>query len=267
MKKKIGNTEFYIDLRHITRLIIPVLIIVLIIVFIVHLFSYNRKADYSTEIVNENLKTVETFDFSSVAAVNARVETLNDREKPAASASSEKGKYKALFNGSIILGDSVTEGLTEYGYLGNDVVFSKIGSSIKTSKDLFDKSAAVYPKNAFFAMGMNDMERYEGDSAAFIKDYRALIEKFMKKSPDTKIFVCTISKPGRSAIAKNHYLGNYRTFCEAIKQMCSEMNITCIDVTDILRRNPGLYQPDGIHAKPGYYPIWLNRMAEAANLK
>ena len=80
-----------------------------------------------------------------------------------ANGQSNKARYMSKFKGSIVVGDSVTEGLSVYGWLSDDQVFSKIGSSVMTGDDLFSSAAGTYPSTAFFAFGMNDMGNYRGD--------------------------------------------------------------------------------------------------------
>ena len=183
-----------------------------------------------------------------------------------ANGQSNKARYMSKFKGSIVVGDSVTEGLSVYGWLSDDQVFSKIGSSVMTGDDLFSSAAGTYPSTAFFAFGMNDMGNYRGDEKAFIKKYEARLKAFHKASPKTKICVCGISAPTDAAMAKNKSISNYKKFNSAIKKMCAKNKYVYIPTADILQKHPELYAGDGIHAQATYYPYWLDRMIEGAEL-
>ncbi len=113
---------------------------------------------------------------------------------------------------------------------------------------------------------MNDMGNYSGDSTAFIKKYSSLIKAFRKKSPDSKILVCSISTPSQDAIKSNSSIGNYKKFNKALERMCNKEGYIFVNDTAILQDHPELYAGDGIHASPEYYPLWMDEMAKAAQL-
>ncbi len=249
------------------RLIIAVIAAVFLIIFLWHLFSTNAKANYDSSAVSKNIKTIERFDFSNVTTVEEEIDALKASATNGTQKKTDKAAYQKAFRGSIVLGDSVTEGLSAYGYLPEDIVFSKIGASLVNGTDLFNQAASTYPKNAFFAMGMNDMGNYKGDAEAFIQQYKTRLQEFQKATPKTKIFVCSISHPNETAIQKQSWLGNYDAFNKQIKAMCKELKYTYIDVSSIFEKHPEYYAKDGIHASTDYYPYWLKMMANAADLE
>ena len=215
-------------------LLIALIAAVFLIVFLWHIFIFNSKADYETDVIAKNLKTVERFDFSNVATVEEEIDALKAAQKDSTTKTSDKAAYQKAFRGSIVLGDSVTEGLSTYGFLPSDIVFSKIGASVANDSSLFEKAASTLPKNAFFAMGMNDMGNYKGDPEGFVNQYKKCLTAFQKASPKTKVFVCSISHPSESAIEKKSWLGDYDSFNKQIKAMCKELKYTYIDVSSTL---------------------------------
>ncbi len=258
--------DTFSDREKLLRIIIALIITFFLITFLFFLFSRNSEADIAGDNVEKNIKSVERFDYSNVSTVEQEIDELNAQNKTESSTTTDKAAYQKAFKGSIILGDSVTEGISAYGYLSEDVVFSKIGASVASDSDLFKKAAALYPRQAFFAMGMNDMGNYD-DPKEFVKQYKKCLKQFMKDSPKSEIYVCSISKPSDSAIARKSWLGNSEKFNKQIKAMCKSMDITYIDVTSIFKNHPELYEKDGIHAKSAYYPYWLEMMADAADIK
>lgn len=174
--------------------------------------------------------------------------------------------YDKVFDGNVILGDSITEGISAYGFLREDQVYCEIGGSVMKSADIVKKAAAVKPENAFFAYGTNDMGMYSGNTEAFIEKYSSLIRDFMKLSPDTKIYVNSISPPSESKIASGGYFYKWTEFNDAIKEMCGSLGIDYIDNVYILTENPNLREGDGVHVSKSYYPYWLDNMIEHAGL-
>ncbi len=258
--------DIFSDRTILLHIIIALIVTAFLISFLFHLFARNSKAEIAGDNVDKNIKSVERFDYSNVATVEEEIDELNASIKKESTSTTDKAAYQKAFKGCIILGDSVTEGISAYGYLSDEIVFSKIGASVATDSSLFEKAAALYPSKAFFAMGMNDMGNYS-EPKDFIKQYKKCLKQFMKDSPKTEIYVCSISKPSDNAIAKKSWLGNSEKFNKQIKSMCKSLDVTYIDVTGIFKNHPDLYEGDGIHAKSAYYPYWLDMMAKAARIK
>lgn len=174
--------------------------------------------------------------------------------------------YEKVFEGNVILGDSITEGLSAYGYLNEEQVFCEIGGSVMKSANIVKRAAAVKPKNAFFSYGTNDMGMYNGNAEMFTEKYASVIKAFMELSPDTKIYVNSISKPSESKIAAGGHYHKWESFNAAIKDMCGSLGVEYIDNVYILLEHPELYAGDGIHVSTSYYPYWLENMTEQADL-
>ena len=251
--------------RGIIRTAVAVLVLVFIgnVVFNIVRPTIAPRADRSA--MAANIKMIDKMQTADVAKIEGMVRTLDMRD---AHSNTEGMKiiYRRMFQTSVILGDSLTEGLTVYGWLPRSVVFSKVGGSLVYADDVFTKAARTKPEYAFFAFGMNDMGNYGGDADSFIEKYSNLLKAFKKISPNTTIVVNSISTPTEAARAGNKSIRAYKKFNNAIKKMCNDKHYIFIDITDILPSNPDLYAGDGIHAAPDYYPLWMDRMIDAAGL-
>lgn len=253
--------------------IVCAVIVILVFIFIFHLLQFNHRAEPSASAVKQNIETVQSYDYSTVATIESKVQSL-DQSNPTtggSSATDSRAQYRKQFSNCVVVGDSVTEGLSAYGFLSDDQVFCEIGASVMHSGKLFTAAARTYPNNAFFAFGMNDMGNYNGNPKAFTDHYTELLKEFHKISPKTRIYVCSISKPSDRTLKKRKILRNYKKFNDAIEQMCessklSDVKPVYINVTGILEDHSNLYAGDGIHAQPAYYPYWLDMMAEKAGL-
>ena len=250
-------------------LIFLVVLLLLLCVFLFNILHHNHNAEYSNNTVKSNISAISKFDFSKVTTVENQVKALNGASSSDAhntSGNTSKAQYQKIFGSSIVIGDSITEGLRDYGFLGSDQVFCKIGASVMQGDDLFDSASHTYPKFAFFAFGMNDMGNYNGNTARFTAKYKSMLKAFKAKSPNTHIYINSISIPSDEAMARNKSIRNYNKFNNALKSMCDELHITYIDNTFILKDNKSYYAADGIHVLPAYYNKWLNNMIMKAGL-
>lgn len=238
-----------------------------LVIFVSHLMSWNRSDDsYSSYELKVNQQQVAAAQKGDVASVEKEISQMDARLKSGDSASGKRAWYMERFRNCVVVGDSLTEGLSVYQWLSKKQVFSSVGASLINDEKLFRKAAATYPKTAFFAFGMNDMGNYRGDAKAFIARYEKLLAMVHKKSSKTEIYVCSISTPTKGAIKRKKVLKNYKKFNKAIQEMCKKKGYTYVDGSDILPNHKSLYAGDGIHAASAYYPMWMDRMIEEADL-
>ena len=249
------------------RIIASVVSVVFAIVFCINLFSFNTPASYSGDAVDKGRDQVNSYDFSTVRKVEKKIKSLESKETNTFNIKTKSNiYYLKKFRNSVILGDSITEGLHVYGFLPDDIVLCSIGASLAGSDALFKKAAKLLPENAFFTFGMNDLITYRGKVKPFIKEYSRLLEKFHKKSPDTLIYINSISIPRKDIQKDKPSLKHYKEYNKALEKLCEEKDYTFIDNTYILKKSPKLYAPDGIHVNIPYYPLWMNDMVIEADL-
>lgn len=261
------DISYFKERDNVIRLIMYGGIFVIAIIFLFNLFKINRPTDrLSEEEMRKNARSLNRIvEEATVDAVQAQLDAMEQSGNTKV-AETAKARFMKKFAKSMVVGDSLTEGLPLYGYLSEDQVVSKIGASLINGDDMFKKASSARPANVFFAFGMNDMGNYKGDARAFVKRYSELIDKFHKESPKTRIYVCSISTPTEEAIKDNSSISKYAEFNREIQKMCKKKKITYIDISKLLPEHPEKYAPDGIHADASYYPLWLNMMADAAGL-
>ena len=249
------------------RIIASVVSIIFAVVFCLNLFSFNFDASYSDDTIKGSRDAVNSYDYSTVQDVESAVKKLEAKNEGKLKVKVQSNVYYLKkFRDSVILGDSITEGLNVYGFLPDDIVLCSIGASLEGSGDLFRKAGKLLPDNAFFTFGMNDLIKYRGKVKPFIREYSKHIRSFVKKSPDTQIYINSISIPSKEAQKSQPSLKHYKEYNKALEKLCEENGYTFIDNTYILKKNPKLYAPDGIHVNIPYYPLWMNDMIIEADL-
>ncbi len=175
-------------------------------------------------------------------------------------------EIRQAFKGTVILGDSITESIWEYGYLDTDVVISQRGMSVAAADDLISTAINMNPSVVFMSFGTNDLETFLDDAEGFVTGYRQQVQKIQSALPDVPIFINLILPITDEAINNTPALQYYPAYNEELLNMCEDMGLTPIDNSFIVENNTGLYEPDGQHVIAEYYPKWLTNMAEMAGL-
>ncbi|MEG0292436.1 MAG: GDSL-type esterase/lipase family protein [Anaerovoracaceae bacterium] len=184
----------------------------------------------------------------------------NENEKTTAAKN-----FKKIFKGAVVVGDSITESIDEYGFLDPEQTIYARGASVKSRTNIRSRLYSMKPKVAFLTFGMNDLEIYGKNTSGFIKDYKSFIKEIKKKTPRTKIYINSVMPATKAKIKKVPKLKYYTDYNVQLKKMCRELSIPFIDNTEFALSS-NLFEPDGQHFKAKFYPKWLNRMAAAAGL-
>lgn len=211
----------------------------------------------------EKLRELESAD---VAAVDQKIRELEAAERAADEAWASRSANEKFVN-SLVLGDSITQGLYEYGVLDQSHVLAERGAGVvngggEPAGGQLAQAKALIPQALFLAYGMNDMK--VTDQESFLSAYQQILEDLKAALPDTGIYVNSIL-PVRSdtAAAQPEYSG-IPQYNEGLRSLCDELGITFIDNTDLVREE--YYADDGVHMAPAYYTKWADRMAEVAGL-
>ena len=205
----------------------------------------------------EYIKKEESGDIS---AIEAKIDLL---EKQDAGEGDERS-IKEKFSGAVVVGDSITQGFTEYDVLNASSVAAEIGVHLTQMEGLIAKVKELSPGIIFLALGSNDVMATNGDTEKFISQYQELINQFQKEVPDAHIFVNAIFPVQDKAIEKEPELKDIAEYNSALKELCDSKTIGFIDNTEIVSEE--YFEQDGVHFKASFYPIWAERMAEGASL-
>lgn len=234
--------------------------------------SIDRKKTREAEI-NNTVKKLEALakNKDNLSEIEKQIQEMDDATRETRSveesmASDNILKLNERFTGSVVVGDSLTEGLVAYKILGNDKVVYKRGVSIKNTLPLLQTAVGLNPSNVFMAFGMNDIEAYQADIASFIQTYKEKIEYVRQNLPNAKIFVNNIQPATEKVVKKRMDFSRVPQYNEALENMCEELAITFIDNQSILEEHPEFYAQDGIHVSISYYPLWLENMAKKAGI-
>ena len=172
--------------------------------------------------------------------------------------------YKEKFASSIVMGDSIAEGFSEYDVLNASSVVSKIGVHLYELEEQVQQAADLNPQVIFLALGMNDVIATAGDTDQFLEQYEAVVAQLREAVPNAHIYVNSIFPVQDSAIEKEPELAQISEYNMVLRQMCDDLQLGFIDNTDLVQDQ--YYEEDGVHFKAEFYPLWADRMAEVAAL-
>lgn len=213
----------------------------------------------------EILKTMDAMD---VSKADKKIKELEAQEREAEQ-DAEEQPASEKFTDCLVMGDSITQGLYEYGVLDQANVQADRGAGVSVGDneklaDHIARAKEMKPSVLFLSYGMNDVGAQNGDADGFIKAYRPVIRDLKKSLPDTKIYVNSILPAAQTAIDQNSVYAEIPKFNQKLKELCEKEKITFIDNTDLVKQE--YYAGDGIHMSTGYYKEWVNHMAEVAEL-
>ena len=231
------------------------------------------RSSNSDKLCQETVTRLKQLEAADISDTESQLRLLAEKDRPASSSTSEEGvlgdiltdvQIKQVFQGTVIVGDSITESIAEYGFLDTSIVVAKLGLRIDAADEQISTAISLNPSVFFLSFGANDLEIYNGDSSAFIAAYKEKIDQIKAALPETPIYINSILPIQQSAIDLSPALAYYDSFNQALASFCEESGCTFIDDSFLVDEN--MYEPDGEHMVYSYYPKWLTYMAERAGL-
>ena len=232
------------------------LVLILLVILAVQGIRRLTSPRVDTEQGVEYVKAAESEDIATIEQKISQLEQQDGGE--------DARSYKEKFASSVVMGDSITEGFSEYDVLNASSVVSKIGVHLNELDEQVQQVKELDPQVIFLAYGMNDVISTAGDTDQFLEEYETLVDQLREEVPNAHIYVNSIFPVTDSAVKKEPELAQISEYNTALKGMCDEMQVGFIDNTELVEDQ--YYEEDGVHFKAEFYPIWAERMAEVAAL-
>lgn len=232
-----------------------IVLLAVLIVLVVRHFSA-EKVDTS-----EGIAVIRAAEKENVKDIEKKIQKLDAKDSQDENSTAN---FKSQFASAVVMGDSITEALTEYDLLNASSVVSKIGVTLDDIDDQVKTVTEIAPQVIFLSYGMNDILSTNGNAELFIENYKKLIQKLRKALPETTICINSIFPVSETKSAEEPLFQNIGSFNEALQKMCDENQLAFVDNTEIA--SDVYHEEDGIHFKIDFYPLWLRHMAEVAAL-
>jgi hypothetical protein len=170
-------------------------------------------------------------------------------------------KYESFFKRDIFIGDSITQGISEFDFLPEENVCAKLGINLTQVDAQIEKAKKLNPNRIYLLLGSNDLE-YGGTTPDIFKQrYKKVLEKIKKTNPNAKIYVQSILPVLPKASKNNSLVNNTRIgqFNAEIAALAKEENLNYLNIASLIDDSTkNLYEPDGEHFKSRFYTLWLN---------
>lgn len=177
---------------------------------------------------------------------------------------------KEYFSSSLFIGDSISTGLSLYGFLDQDNVFAQQGLAPSTALDaeidgvtLSDKIAAFKPKKIFVMLGTNSVGYANNETLA--ASMNELVEKISGLTK-AKIYVISIPPitPEAEQSDENELTKkDIDDYNAKLKTAVSGSGASFIDLNSVLSNSDGYFdadyaEMDGIHFMGTTYEVMLS---------
>lgn len=223
-----------------------------------------QKIDTSDGV--EIIQKAEAADIAMIENKIAGLEAISSDEEDSDDKNLDTRSLKEKFDSSVIIGDSIALGFSEYNILNSSSVVAEIGAQIGDEdvvKEQIEKAKEMNPQMIFLCYGINDIKN--GMTVEkFVSNYKKRLTYIQKELPDTKIFVESIFPVQTSVAAEYESLGEIQKYNEKLREVCDDMQIAFLDHTDLVRMQD--YEEDGIHFVAEFYERWAEEIAEVAEL-
>lgn len=190
-------------------------------------------------------------------------EASQAQEQKADMQKSDANSFKTIFQDSVFLGDSITEGLSFHDVLNEKNVLAGAGKTAEFSLKDIDELTKRNPKQVFIQLGSDDILWRVDDPIAYsMKNYAKLIGMIKEKLPQTRITLLSVTPVTEDAIKLEPRYKNIGDYNQAVKELAGKEGASFVDLSPIFSNSPDFYDADGIHFKPDYYTKLLELLKE-----
>ena len=173
-----------------------------------------------------------------------------------------------LFDDYVIFGDSRALAFKDYGFLLENRIYAGTGHTIYNVDDWLPSLSTLKPSNIFVSYGVNDIDsNFNGLPGG----HEALAQEQITKIKDTcsnsTIYVNSIIPATEKGVQVNPVTwAELDEYNAALKRVCEKNDWIYIDNSELMTgETVSLYEPDGIHFQPSFYPIWAENMVSYMN--
>lgn len=227
-----------------------------------------------TTIIPPETTVSETTTVSvSAAETETTAEVTSESEKAETVAASTEYSPE-FFDRGLIIGDSISVGLVNYGYLKSENVFAQIGltpaSVLTTDIDgttVYTKAAGLNPDYICIMLGTNGLSYLSEDFMA--EKMSEFIDGLRQTCPNAKIFLVSIPPvTAEHESEKPEKIENITKYNEHISKLADEKSAPFVNTFELLQDSDGYLaadyaENDGLHLKAAAYPVVLSAIQSA----
>ncbi|GED69577.1 lipase [Brevibacillus reuszeri] len=177
--------------------------------------------------------------------------------------------YKTIFQNSVFLGDSITEGLSYHDILEEANVMGDAGKITELALEDIDDLTKRNPKHVFIMLGSDDLllppQITDNPMQYSLKYYEKLIEGIKRKLPEASITVLSVTPVTAEVEQETPAYKHISEYNHWLKELAAKQKIAYADVSSIASDDQDVYTSDGIHFKPKFYTRMLDFLKDQVN--
>ena len=188
------------------------------------------------------------------------------------------GGYGERFAHAVFVGDSLTHGMSQYGYVDESQVLAKDGMTIEQAMDdtietdygditILEGLGTIRPDTVYVMLGTNGVSFLDSD--VMIEQYSELMDDFEGMLPDATYCVMSIPpvSKGKEKSANPIYNDEIDEYNAKLKALAADRDWTFIDLNGFLKNDEGVMPDDyvvsdGMHLNKETYPMVLDFISE-----
>ncbi|OIB03866.1 lysophospholipase [Paenibacillus sp. LC231] len=169
-------------------------------------------------------------------------------------------EYQALFQNSVFMGDSITEGLSFHDVLKEENVLAGAGKTAEFARQDMAELTKRDPEQIFIHLGSDDILWPTDNPKTYsMKNYAKLIGMIKEKLPQAKITLLSVTPVTAEAEELEPRYKNINDYNQGLKELAEKENIGYVDLSSVFSNGSNnLYDSDGIHFKPEFYTRMLD---------
>ncbi len=181
------------------------------------------------------------------------------------------GFDEEFFDDVLIIGDSLSVGLVNYGYIKPENIFAQVGltpSSVMNAEiddvNVYDKASSQSPEYICIMLGTNGLSYLSEDYMADKLD--EFIDEISAACPDSEIALVSIPPvTAEHEREKPEKLASISKYNAHIKRLADERSVRFVDIFPLLQDSTGYLsedyaEHDGLHLKIAAYPVILGEI-------
>ena len=214
--------------------------------------------------------TLETTTMETTTTTEISFETTPADEEDTPIEVIEVDSYdESFFVNDLFIGDSISTGLLNYGYLSSSQVFAQIGlnpeSAHSTEYDGYKavtKAEELQPKRIYIMLGSNGLA-YMGNTY-MVEQMKTLVEQLRDVCPESYVYVISIPPVTKAHEAEGQEtMAMVNGYNMLLKDMADEIGVIYLDLCSELQDSTGYFsatyaEADGLHFLGAAYKKMLS---------
>ena len=227
--------------------------------------------DVSETVTAQEASVTEKSETSATESVSV---TISETEEIPGTIFASTEYDKSFYDKVLMIGDSISVGLVNYGYLKAENVFAQVGltpASVMTTdineESVYAKAAGLDPGYICIMLGTNGLSYLSEDYMA--DKMSEFIDALEQTCPEAKIVLISIPPvTAEHEREKPEKLVNIEKYNKHIKDLAEERSVIFVDTFSLLQDTTGYLaadyaENDGLHFKAAAYPVILSAVQSA----